>query len=59
MKLTVTCQTCGKILSEIEKDSITDEDLAMYENNASCDTVQSDGVTLDGQQNIQVMKTVS
>jgi len=65
MKLTVTCQTCGKILSVIEKDQITLEDLDMYAQSSSCDTVagtttDDDGnsVTVyDGQTNIQTTMT--
>jgi hypothetical protein len=59
MKLTVTCQLCGKTLAVVEKDHITDDDIAMYEVSASCDTVQADGITLDGQEDIQATKTVN
>lgn len=40
MKLTVSCQKCGKILSVVEKDQISNDDIAMYQSNAFCDTVQ-------------------
>lgn len=59
MKLTVTCQLCGKILSVIQKDQITNEDIDMYKSSSFCDTLQDDGVTKDGQTNVQVAKTVS
>lgn len=65
MKLTITCQICGKILTEIEKDQISDDDVNMYGQASFCDTVQGEGldddgnpITLyDGQSNIQVTKT--
>lgn len=38
MKLTVTCRICGKILSEVEKDSISDIDIDSYEASSSCET---------------------
>lgn len=67
MKLTITCQTCGKTLSVVEKDQISDSDIAMYEAASNCDTVQStytddDGnlVTVyDSNSNIQATKTVN
>lgn len=66
MKLTVTCQTCGKILSIAEKDNFSDEDIGMYEQNVSCDTLQGttvddEGNTVnvyDGSANIQASKTI-
>ena len=58
MKLTITCQICGKILTKVEKDQISDDDIQMYESACSCDTVQDDGITIDGQTNIQATKTV-
>ena len=58
MKLTVTCQLCGKVLSVVEKDQVTEQDIQDYESMMSCSTVQSDGVTVDGQSDIQVTKTV-
>lgn len=36
MKLTVICQTCGKKLSVVEKDQISQEDINMYTNNSTC-----------------------
>ena len=36
MKLQVICQDCGKMLCEIEKDQINQEDLDLYSNNVSC-----------------------
>lgn len=60
MKLIVTCQLCGQILSVIQKDSdFSADDINMYEQACFCDTVQDDGVTIDGQTSIQVTKTVS
>lgn len=64
MKLTISCQTCGKILSIIEKDSFTDDDVSMYQQSSYCDTVSGEGsdddgntITLyDGQSNIQTTK---
>lgn len=64
MKLTVSCQVCGKILTIVEKDSFTDDDVNMYEQSVSCDTVQGtttddDGniiTVYDGQSNIQASK---
>jgi len=38
MKITVVCQKCGKVLSIIEKDVVSDEDLNMYTNFSSCST---------------------
>jgi hypothetical protein len=59
MKLTVTCQICGKVLSIVQKDVIDNDDISMYELSSSCDTLQIDGVTLDGQTDVQATKTVS
>ena len=60
MKLTISCQTCGKILSTVEKpENFSSDDINMYEQSVSCDTLQADGVTQDGQSAIQVTKTVS
>lgn len=66
MKLTITCQICGKILTIIEKDQVSDEDVNLYSQSSSCDTIQGAGVdgygnpiTLyDGQANIQATKTL-
>ena len=58
MQLKITCQLCGKVIAQIQKDVITDDDITMYEESSSCDTVQADGVTLDGQTAIQATKTV-
>lgn len=62
MKLSVSCQICGKVLCIIEKDNITDDDVNLYETTCSCDTVQgvdADGnLIYDGQSNIQATKTV-
>ena len=55
MKLTVACQICGQILATILKPQVTQDDIAEYEANCSCDTV-TNGVE-DGQQNIQAMVT--
>lgn len=57
MKLTISCQICGTILSVVEKDAITQEDLADYGANSSC-TVVTNGVE-DAQADIQVTMTVS
>lgn len=67
MKLTITCQICGKILSAIDKPQISDDDIAMYKASSFCDTVQgstvdedgNDVTVYDGQTNIQTTKTVS
>lgn len=37
MKITVSCKTCGKILSMAEKDQVSDADLDMYESSSRCD----------------------
>ncbi len=66
MKLTISCQICGKILSIAEKDAFTDEDINMYQQSLSCDTLQSVGVdddgnpvnVYDGNERVQVSKTV-
>lgn len=66
MKLTITCQTCNKILTVVEKDNFSQSDIDMYEASLSCDTVQKssfddDGnpvVVYDGSDNIQATKTV-
>jgi hypothetical protein len=57
MKLTVTCQICGTILTVIQKNTVTAEDIAEYEANTSCDVV-TNGVQ-DGQQDIQATMTTS
>ena len=36
MKLQVICQDCGKMLCEIEKDQVTQDDLDLYSNNVNC-----------------------
>lgn len=67
MKLTITCQTCGKVLSVVEKDQINDSDIAMYEASSNCDTVAGTDVdgdgnpitVYDGNSNIQATKTVN
>lgn len=51
MKLLVTCQTCGKTLSIVEKDFVTNEDVELYQATSSCED--------DGPDNIVVSKTVS
>jgi hypothetical protein len=48
MKLNVSCQICGKVLVEVEKDEFSDEDVLNYEQNCSCED--------DGQENIVVSK---
>jgi hypothetical protein len=58
MKLTVSCQICGEILAIVEKDSFTDDDINMYEQFCFCNTLGPDGVTPDGQTNIQATKTI-
>jgi hypothetical protein len=52
MKLTITCQTCGKILSVIEKDQITQDDIMRYEAGSFCDTVSGTENILDDQNNV-------
>ncbi len=36
MKITVSCQKCGRILAQAEKDVVTQDDLDMYMANCSC-----------------------
>ena len=58
MKLTVSCQICGTILTVVQNDNITifsNEDIEMYENGCYCNVV-TDGV-VDGQQNITATQT--
>lgn len=38
MKITVSCQKCGKILAIAEKDVVEQADLDMYMNSCACDT---------------------
>lgn len=69
MKLTVTCQSCGKLLSVVEKDQISQEDIEQYRTSSYCDTVKGtaevdDGMggtmtilVSDGQDDIQITKT--
>lgn len=60
MRLNISCQICGKILATIEKpEAFTQDDIDMYETSVSCDTVQEDGITLDGQTDIQATKMVT
>lgn len=64
MRLTISCQVCGKILSIIEKDQITDNDVSTYISTNSCDTVSGSTIDedentiilYDGQTNIQATK---
>ena len=59
MKLTVSCQLCGKVLLIAEKDdNFSADDINNYEQSCFCTTLQSDGVTQDGQSSIVVSKTV-
>lgn len=37
MKLTVSCQICGRILAISEKDDFSDSEISMYENSCSCE----------------------
>lgn len=48
MKLTISCQTCGKVLAAIQKDQVTQDDINMYEAGAFCSTVAGAGVDGDG-----------
>lgn len=65
MKLTITCQACGKVLATVQKNQVTQDDINMYEASSSCDTVAGESVddtgnpiTLyDGQANIQATMT--
>jgi hypothetical protein len=67
MKLTVSCQTCGKVLAVIDKDQVTSDDVNMYEQSSSCDTIASESfdengnpiIVYDGNSNIQATMTVS
>jgi hypothetical protein len=36
MKLTVSCQTCGRTIAIAEKDNFTDDDINMYQIGSSC-----------------------
>lgn len=38
MKLTVSCKTCGKVISLSEKDDVSDSDIASAENSSACET---------------------
>ena len=38
MKLTIVCQACGRTLSMVEKDSISQDDVNMYVSGSSCAT---------------------
>lgn len=40
MKMIVRCNACGKQISEIEKDVITQEDVDMYQMNSFCEEHQ-------------------
>ncbi len=65
MKLTVTCQTCGKILSVVSKDQVSQQDIIDYQTNSYCNTVAGESVdadgnpiiVYDGQSNIQATMT--
>lgn len=66
MKLTISCQTCGKILMIAEKDNFSDEDISMYKQSSSCDTlvienaIDEDGNVIniyDGTANVIATKT--
>jgi hypothetical protein len=37
MKLSITCQTCGRTISIIEKDSISQDDIDNYSTSSSCE----------------------
>jgi hypothetical protein len=51
IKLTVSCQICGKILAEIEKDEmISQDDIDMYQQNTVCPD--------DGNDNVIAVKTL-
>lgn len=55
MKLTTSCQVCGTILSVVEKDMVTQDDINNYQQNSSC-SVTTNG-TVDGQTNIESIAT--
>lgn len=40
MKLTVSCQICGRVISAVEKPEVSQDDITSYVNNSSC---QMDG----------------
>jgi hypothetical protein len=48
MNLTVTCQTCGKVLTVVQKDQVSQQDISDYQANSFCDTVQGTGTDGDG-----------
>lgn len=57
MKLTVSCQVCGTVLTVVENlNGFTEDDIQMYEQGCYC-TVMSDGIDEDGQDNIIAIKT--
>jgi hypothetical protein len=66
MKLTVSCQICGRIIAVAEKDNFSADDINMYQNQSSCEVdgpfQQYDGdgnpLPLDTS-NIVVSKTAS
>jgi hypothetical protein len=37
MKIQVICQECGKKLTEVNKDQVSNEDLALYEKTVGCE----------------------
>lgn len=37
MKLTVSCQICGRIMAIAEKDDFKDEDISIYEESSACE----------------------
>lgn len=66
MKLTVSCQICGTILSMVEKDTVSQDDINSYIANSSCSMDgpfqqyddQGNALPLDTS-NIAAVKTVS
>lgn len=66
MKLRVSCQICGRILSQVEKDEISQSDMNDYIANSSCEMdgpfkeYDEEGVQLPlDTSNIVATKTVS
>jgi len=58
MQLKVSCQICGQVLMTAENNNFSQDDINMYEQACWCTTLQSDGVTQDGQSGLVISKTV-
>jgi succinate dehydrogenase flavin-adding protein (antitoxin of CptAB toxin-antitoxin module) len=61
MKIHVVCQTCGKTLSVVEKEQVSQEDLDMYRQMSSCpddDTFETI-VDEEGNETVNKISTVT